>query len=326
MPTDDRRRRKPSIDCTDSSDSSSTQQTSWTTQRTTTTQTVRSSTRLGRLTVLESSIALIEQLTAACKGMDAACNANDAQVSRVSNQLHSAAADIAQHAMRASKTVATSSLDRKASAHGYPHSLSYHPYTYPSAYAPSSSYSPLAAVTHPSSSSSTVLSVLQPSTRSYLAHSDRSHTLRCGGLAAFSSLCVVVLVLPSTIVDVNDRFLASTGWRHSDLVHTTFEEYEDATVPLCPLAIDQQLFAETGNIRRLSQYPAALAECDTVRSGEKRKASSTWRSSMVDGRVFEFESTYWGEWDEPLVKGKQRPPNRMVFVHEMDDAVIVDDQ
>ena len=54
--------------------------------------------KVGRLTVLESSIALIEQLTSACKRMNAACNAKDAQVSRVSSQLHSVAAVIAQQA------------------------------------------------------------------------------------------------------------------------------------------------------------------------------------------------------------------------------------
>ena len=75
--------------------------------------------KVGRLTVLESSIALIQQLSARCQRMEEACNAKDVQLNRVSSHLHSVAASIAQQATSAS------SFDDDAAADGYFASQSY---------------------------------------------------------------------------------------------------------------------------------------------------------------------------------------------------------
>ena len=171
------------------------------------------------------------------------------------------------------------------------------------------------------------LSVLPATTSAYLEHSDRSHTLRCASLTSFNTLCMLVVAPPGVILDANDRFLAFTGWRYSDIVHTSFEENEAATLPLSPLVLQQQRRAQCNGRHRqyLPQYPSAMAEVEALKRGDKRKGNTTWRCRMMDGTAFECESTFWGEWNEPVVKGQRRPPDRMVFVYEMDDAVIVDE-
>ena len=279
--------------------------------------------KAGRLTVLESSIALIEQLTAACSTMERACNAKDAQVSRVSSQLHSVAALVAQQATH-SMAIATS-LDRITGGHDCSQLSSYRRPQLFSSTRPSS-HSSLAASTQPDSSSSTFLSVLPPATSSYLLHSDRSCTLSRGGLATFSTLCIAVVTPPGIIVDVSDRLLAYTGWGRSDLVPTTFERFElSTTLRVTPLVANQQLTPSgSSRLRYVQQYPSSMAQLVAVKSGEKRKGHSTWRCRKFDGTVLETDSTFWGEWDVPVEKGEYRPPDRMLFVYEMQDAVVVD--
>ena len=267
--------------------------------------------KAGRLTVLESSIALIEQLTAACSTMERACNAKDVQVSRVSGQLRSVAALLAQQA-RDSLAVA-SSLDHIAAAGDGRAELSYY-------HQPQLSYS-VSQARHPSSS---LLSVLPPSTSSYLAQSDRSYTLSHGGISTLSTLCIAVVSLTpvGVIVDVNDRLLACTGWCRSDLLHTAFADHDTvnkahSAVAVTPLIADKQL-------RYVQQYPSYIEQVMTVKSGEKRKAHGTCRYRMVDGTVIETDSTFWGEWDVPLRNGERRSPDRMLLVYEMQDAVVVE--
>ena len=285
----------------------------------------------GRLTVLESSVALIEQLTTACRHMEAACNAKDAQLSRLSSHLHSVAGSIAQ------QTVAVSAADSTASSFG---NLITDSYAYPDSSSSSSVSDPPSYPSLILSSSSdprfpsSVLSALPPSTASYLAHLDRSHSLRRGGLDFLpSSLCVVVIATPGIILHVNDRFLDCSGWRRSELVMTSFEKEDAATHPLCPMALAKPpaIQHHNGSSDRLSrympQYPASIDAVEAMKRGERRKADCRWRCRLGDGSgVVECDSTFWAVYDKtpPLAGQEQRSPDRMVSVFELDDAVLVE--
>ena len=252
--------------------------------------------KAGRLTVLESTVALVEQLTAACQQMAAANNAREAQVHRVSSHLHSVAASIAQQAA-AAQLMAVDSAQ---------------PEPYSAAVIPSSNNI---------SSGSQI--ELPPSVSAFLAHSDRSATLRRGQCVTFSTLCALVVASPlvGLIVDVNERLLAASGWQRHELLYTCFEEDNNQSLPLTPLSQHRQ--PSKGGRRLLQQYPASTARVEAMKRGERRKADALWRAYMRDGKVFEFESTLWAEWDEPLVKA--RVPDRIVVVFSLDDAVQVDD-
>ena len=278
--------------------------------------------KAGRQTVLESSIALIEQLTAACQRMEAACNAKDAQVSRMSSQLHSVAALLAQQAT--DSMAVASSVNRAAAAGDCNAQLS--SFRHPRL----SSSSPTML---PNRASSSFLSVLPSSTSSYLAQSDRSHTLSRGGFSTFSTLCIAVVTSNGIVLDVSDRLLTYTGWGGSDLVHTTFEDYDTdeqrraGILPITPLVLANQQPnpCDRTQLRYVQQYPASIEQIIAVKKGEKRKAHATWRYRISDGSVVETDSTFWGEWDVPVVKGHpHRPPDRMLLVYEMQDAVVVD--
>ena len=262
----------------------------------------------GRLTVLESSIALIEQLTTACKHMEAACNAKDAQLSHVSKHLHSVAASIAQQTAAAN----SSSNNSAALFDGVmeePFALRY-------------------------SSSSSFLSALPSSTSSYFAHSDRSHTLRRGGVDFFSSsMCVAIIAPPGIIMHVNERFLDCSGWRRTDVLLTSFEKEDDAAYPLCPMAaakptaIQRRAAGMTDRMTRyMPQYPSSTEMVESMIRGERRKADCKWRCRLGDGSTVECDSTFWAVYDKPPPRAGQQPrtPDRMVFVFELDDAVLVE--
>lgn len=270
----------------------------------------------GRLMVLESSIALIEQLTDACNRMEAACNARDALVSHVSSHLHSVAGGIAE------QTVAASSSSRTAL------SLGDEPVIDPFGYAlPSPSGSSPLARSKPSPHSPSFLSVLPPPTASYLAHSDRSHSLNRGGLSFFSpSLCIAVLAPPGVILHLNDRFLDCTGWRRSELLMTSFERNEQAKAPLSPLAdIKRGSDGCAGTGSRLSrympQYPASMESVMAVIRGLKQMVTGRWRIALRDGSVVEYDSTFWAVHDQPSLAKETWCPDRIVFVFELDDAI-----
>ena len=262
--------------------------------------------KAGRLSVLEASVAMIEQLTAINQRMEAAGNAREEQVSLMSSHLHSVVASIAQQATHAETSVADSGARLPDSVPVTPHLSSLH-----------DSAAVLPAATNPSP---TALAVLPPLVSASIAHSDRSRTLRSESVT-FSTLCALVVASPVTgvIVDVNERLLAASGWRRDELVNTCFEE-NNAVLPLTPLSANRQP-SKTGS-RLLQQYPASMEWIGQMARGERRKADTLWRAYMRDGRVFEFESTLWAEWDEPLTK--MRPPDRMVMVFSLDDAVVVD--
>lgn len=306
-----------------------------------------SSKKVGRLTVLESSIAMIEQLSAACQRMEAACNAKDEQLSRVSNHLHGVAASIAQQAT----SIASALDDEAATADGY---LSYPSYSSPSSSTSPPSYASVAYAsnrsTRPPTPPSTLLSVLPPSTSSYLAHSDRSHTLRHSGLAFASTLCVTIInIADGVIVDINDRFLAQTGWRRADLLHTSMD-HEDMACghPLSPFLLRERGDKRLNRpVEYLPQYPRAMAEIDQLIRGIKRKGDTSWRCRMGDGTVFECHTTMWTEYSDVEAGGEQyglvqkddgnlclgvipsservRPsPDRMVLVFAIEDALIIE--
>ena len=300
--------------------------------------------KVGRLTVLESSIAMIEQLSEACARMEAACNAKDAQLSRVSNHLHGVAASIAQQA-----TSLASGLidDDEAAADGY--------LSYPSSSASPPSYASLTVTSNrslcPPASPGALLSVLPHATSSYLAYSDRSHTLRNSGLAFASTLCVTFInISDGVILDVNDRFLAQTGWRRSDLLHTSMD-HEDMACghPLSPFLLRERGDKRLNRpVEYLPQYPRAMAEIDQLIRGIKRKGDTSWRCRMGDGTVFECHTTMWTEYSDASAMGGEqygmmqkdngsiclgvvasgeqvRPsPDRMVLVFAIEDAVIIE--
>ena len=260
--------------------------------------------KVGRLTVLESSIALIQRLTAACQRMDAACRAKDAQLSRVSSHLHSVAACIAQQATAFGG--GEPSLNELPAGRMSPHTGAPH--------------------SDVGWSSSNFVSVLSPVSSSYLSHSDRARSLHCPRLACFSSLCVLVLAPPGIVLHINERFSHSTGWSLSDLIHTSFEREAAATRPLSPLVRASHPVGSPGSVHRphLMQYPSALRQVEAVVGGERRKAECTWRCRMRDGRVFESDGTFLGEYDVPPAKDERRSPDRMIYAYEMENAIIID--
>ena len=174
--------------------------------------------KAGRLTVLESSIALIEQLTTACKRMEAACNAKDAQVSKVSSQLRSVAAAIAQQA---------TSLTLVDQMEGFTAALLPLEYSQPRlpSLLPASRPASPALLGAASSLSPSFLSVLPPAASSYLLRSDMSHTLRQSTMSLMNSMSVTVVVVPSmVIIDVNERFLEMTGHMRAEIMYHSMHE------------------------------------------------------------------------------------------------------
>ena len=160
-----------------------------------------------RLDVLESSIAMIEQLSAACQRMDAACNAKDLQVSRVSNQLHSVAAALAEQA--SSLAFVEQSDGAAGRSKAFPNS------------------------------SASFLSVLPPPASSYLIHSDICHTLRQSTTSLLNNMSATVVTLPSMLViDVNDAYLSMSGRHRSDVLYHTIDCMSTAhAVPQYPASI-----------------------------------------------------------------------------------------
>ena len=281
--------------------------------------------KAGRLTVLESSIALIEQLTTACKRMETACNAKDAQVSHVSSRLHSVAAAIAQQATALAFVepvdgYAPPSLSMEyqqpwqqalmghSAAHTHPHvqpHLRSHSHAQPPPYAGGLRL----ATSGPASS---VLSVLPPSTSSYLTHSDLSSTLRQTTTSLLNDAAVMVIVLPSkVVVDVNQRFLDMAGHRRSEVMYQSLDE---------------------GSMNKnISQYPASLAAVEEVMNGSKQQGSAVWRCRMANGVLYECAAYFFGCYDEALRQriggGREKGmPDKMLIMCATDQLVIVSEE
>ena len=179
------------------------------------------------------------------------------------------------------------------------------------------------ALLPPSAEPSSFSAVLPTATYSHLAHLDRSHTLRQGELATFSTRCMLLVeaAAPSglRILDVNERFLATSGWSRRELLHTGFEESDGTAQPLTPLVSHRQPCRDGRKL--LHQYPASTAHLQAMQRGEVRKTETVWRAYKRDGRVFEFACTQWAEWDEPA--DSKRPPDRIMVVFSLDDCVIL---
>ena len=305
--------------------------------------------RAGRLTVLESSIALIEQLTAACKRMDAACNAKDATVSRVSNQLHNVAAVIAQQATSlallgpvdqtrtAGLPAAERAQRRQRSAvtlpsnghfthptRSYPQSTGYSPsfdythpaidHSYPTSYhhpttnSHSATQHRLCSTITPTQSASvpSFLSVLPPSTSSYLLQSDASHTLQRSTLSLLSGTSVTIIVLPSRlVVDVNSRCLDMTGRRREDVLYQPVANESAKPIP---------------------QYPASYVAINDVMEGRKQQGSVMWRCRWADGLLYESMATFYAMYEQPLASRETRAPDKIMFLSSPEEAVRVDER
>ena len=273
--------------------------------------------KTGRLTVLESSIALIEQLAAACKRMDAACNAKDAQVSRVSNQLHSVAASIARQAT--SLAMVDPILDGFTAMDGlaggglpslHPdfsqhlnHPSLLHPNSLPNTQSGAYPYSHSHPLSDPRTAS-TFLSVLPPSMSSYLLHSDLSHVLHHSTTSLWSSMCLIVIALPGKIIiDVNERFLSMTGHKRSEVMYNSMEDISMKDIP---------------------QYPASIAAVNDVLEGRKRQGSAVWRCRWADGQIYENSCTFFAIYDQPAMMGEVRMPDKMLLISAAEEAVVCD--
>ena len=150
---------------------------------------VEASRKAGRLSVLESCIAMIEQLTTACKRMETACNAKDEQVSHVSSRLHSVAAAIAQQATALALMEPTNGL------------------ALPTMECAQQPWKPALL-----------------STSSYLVHSNLSSTLRQTTHSLLNDMDLMLIGLPcKLVVDVNERFLQMAGHVRSDVLHQSLD-------------------------------------------------------------------------------------------------------
>ena len=242
----------------------------------------------GRLTVLESSVALIEHLTAVCQRMESVCSAQSAQLSRVSSQLHTVAATIARVAVSTCAAAAPASSATTAT--------------------------PVAATdmnfdTVPSASS-TFRSLVLDSVISHLERADRSRSLCQSSVNMLSSLCISVISVPlGVVVDMNDNFLRTMRARRTDLLYR----------PIDLVSLD----------KKVSQYPAALAETEAVMRGVKRRSQAVWRCRMWDGVKFEVACTFWSDYDVPpgsgLLGSEPRIPDRLVTVYAPEDVVLLED-
>ena len=243
-----------------------------------------------RLGVLESSIALIEQLTAACQRMEEAYNAKDAQVKRMSGQLYGVAAAIAEQAAvwAADDQVAKYSQQDPAS-----HDLS----------APSPSSLP--------ASDRSSVSLLAQSVSSFLIHSDISHTFRQSPASLLSDIAMTVIALPSKLVlDVNEMFLVKTGYRRNELLH--------------------QPMGEGPLVKGVSQYPKSVVAVDTVATGSERQGGAMWRCRRADGVLYECRAWFFGRYDDEWEMdsngaGKGVPPTKMLIMCAMNEIVLLGD-
>ena len=274
--------------------------------------------KAGRLAVLESSIALIEQLTTACQRMEVACNAKDAQVSRVSSQLHSVAAVIAQ---QASSLALAESMDKFARGlstaectqswlPAHHHSS---PPTHPSLLAPAKHpHCP----THPHSSpsqshsASSVLAVLPPSTSSFLLQSDATHALRQATTSLLETMLMTIVALPSKVViEVNDMFLRVTGFKRTEMLYRPLDEVTTKNVP---------------------QYPASLAALNDVMEGSLRQGTAIWRCRWANGLLYENRVTFFAIFDKPCSSsggvggGTKHVPDKMLLMSAPEESVLYD--
>jgi len=278
---------------------------------------------------------LIEQLTSACKRMEAACNAKDVQVSRVSSQLHSVAAVIAQQAASLAVVEDEEKVDR-ITASDYSQQLwqppafidshtAHHPYSNSQAHsraysqphflARSGPQSPSHSHSHPyhsyppPNSASTFLSVLPSSTSSYLLHSDSSHTLRQSTNSLLETFSMTVVVLPSKVViDVNELFLRMTGHTRAQVLYNSLED----------VALN----------KGIPQYPASLAAVDEVISGRRRQGTAVWRCRWADGILYEVKANFYAIYNDGRLMSAMDKcvPDRMLIISSPNEAVTVGDE
>ena len=252
----------------------------------------------GRLTVLESSIALIEQLTSACKRMEAAIDTRGGERFRSSNQLHTAAATVA-------RVAAASILPHTGSTvHSSPMIRPTPPTTQPQ-------------LPPTSSSSSSLLSLVPRGFVSMLESADRSHSLslcQSSGLSVLSHMCMFVIAVPClSPIDVNSAFLSLARAQRSDLQHSSVDGTDAG---YCSLLLSY--YSE--------QYPASIAETTAVSCGDKRRGSATWRCRTWDGAVYEANFMFHADYDEmPLSDSERRVPDRLVIMYALDEVVFLDD-
>ena len=289
--------------------------------------------KVRRLNILEASVALIERMKAA-----SGANASGAHNSRHSRRHVASTAATTQRPVDVDLTLTTtpSRFDEFV--------------TFSDSALPSSSSRlrerrtsllPTSLDRQPSSSFP-YLSILPPPTPSYVAGLER----RPGPASFSSSLCVVIVTPLGVIVDVNERFLACTGWRRSDLLDTSVNSRQLVAgrrpSPLIFQPRQRRIGGEqwcddsgstAGAMQPLLQYQSFVDSIQALLRGETGKGNGAWRCWMRDGRLIECNATFWGETDERHDEDadeddegadKRRPPDRLVAVYSMDDIVFVD--
>ena len=223
---------------------------------------------------------------------------------RVSNQLHTVAANIAH---QASSLALVEPLDvfSKMGLSGIAVQSSAFPSSNPAGTWGQQALLPADA--QPAAkfrSGSNFLAALPPPLSSYLQHSDMSQAMAASTSALFSTMCVALIVLPSKVViDVNDCWIAMTGYKRSEMLYRAMDQIT-AQIP---------------------QYPASFAAINEVISGEKKSGSAVWRCIWADGLLYENTCTFYGVFDDPATEGQaQRRPDKMLIFSPPEDRVQCD--
>ena len=166
----------------------------------------------GRVRVLEQCAEVIERLQSMRQAMERASNAKDQQLRILADHLHSVAAAHAQSTLAC--------IDCSPSSD--------------SLHCEDSSTSASASPSTSTSSSSSPLSALPAPLSATLSHLHRSSSLRADSTLGSSSLCVLVKLMPSSVlVSASARFCQQSGYREQDLVGTTMtQEVRPGTCPL----------------------------------------------------------------------------------------------
>lgn len=265
--------------------------------------------RRDKVTVLEESATTIAQLRALCRRMRRACNAKDRSITKLQKHLHAIATAKTQ-SLKALKAAGTTDGD--------------------------------SALSEPTVSTASLLSFLPESTSQYLTQLDRSHVLYTSTFVR-SPLALVLVAIPSGImVDANDVFERSTGWKRDDIVGTVIGPPADGSRPkhkLNPMALRRRRDGkqlrdgedeEDGwwSRRYLRQYPSSKLSMKEVWRGEQKKVEVVWRVVMADGSIYETMYTIWladADWVADGQGGYEMRPHQMVLASAYGDAVRVDE-
>ena len=231
----------------------------------------------GRVRVLEQCAEVIERLQSMRQAMERASNAKDQQLRILADHLHSVAAAHAQSTLAC--------IDCSPSSD--------------SLHCEDSSTSASASPSTSTSSSSSPLSALPAPLSATLSHLHRSSSLRADSTLGSSSLCVLVKLMPSSVlVSASARFCQQSGYREQDLVGTTMtQEVRPGT---CPLLMQrgggdrgEEGWGRGGPQQRaVQQYGRSEKLLMALLSGEVERVEQRWRCVLANGQQYEVPA-FW---------------------------------